>query len=221
MIARSVFSRSVPRSLGQHALAGGTARQGTRRTSHGAPHVFVQRLGQAVQIVLRQIGPVALFEIDGAVGHAGQHPAALGPQHPLLLLPFGHGPGRHLAGRAVGQRPVGPVLVRQGKPAAQLDRVHAESFEHVVVDNGQLLEGVVDANRPRRQAELATELRIGHGRNARRAMSAEIDGYFVGRSMAECRQNPFSRCHGLVPRASNRKSGTPFGEGSRKIGLSA
>ncbi len=69
-------------------------------------------------------------------------------QDPLTFDPLGPRPDRHLAGRAVGQRPVGPVLVLQGEPAPQLDRVDVEPVQHVLVDDRQLLDRIVDADRP-------------------------------------------------------------------------
>ncbi len=175
MMARSVRWRSArapSASLTAPSAAGG---QRARRRGHRAPHVLAQGLGQPVQIVVLQERPVALLEVERAVGHLGQHAAAGRTDHPLARLPLGQRPGRHLAGRPVGQHPVGPVLGVQREAAAQLDRVHAEAVQHVLVDDGQLLHGVVDADGPRRQTQSPTELAIGDGRDARRAMAAEVD----------------------------------------------
>ena len=204
MIARSVFSRSLRAPSANTRWPSGPATSGPGGLAHGAPHVLAQRLRQPVEIVVLEERPVTLLEVDGPVGHPGEHSAAGRTQHPLFLLPLGQGPGGHLAGRAVGQRPVGPVLVFQRKSAPQLDRIDLEPFEHVVVDDGQLLDRVVDADRPRRQAQGLAQLGIRHRGDARRAMPAKIDRRLVGLPMIERGQHTFSRCHVCI---SARRSG--------------
>ena len=182
-------------ALGEHALPVGSGHERPRRTRDGAPHVLAQRLRQPVEIVVLDERPVTLLEVDGAVGHPGEHSAAGRTQHPLFLLPLGQGPGRHLAGRAVGQGPIGPVFVFQRKPAPQLDRIDLEPFEHVVVDDGQLLDRVVNADRPWREPQGLAKLGIRHRGDARRPMPAKIDRRLVGLPMIERGQHTFSRCH--------------------------
>ena len=123
---------------------------------------------------------MALFEVHGAVGHAPHHLAAGRTQQPLAVLALREGPFGHLAGGAVGKHPVGPVFIPRGKAASQLDGVDVKAIKHVVVDDRKLLDRIVDADRPRLQPQRLAELRVGDGRDTRRAMPAEIDGQAVG-----------------------------------------
>ena len=97
--------------------------------------------------------PVHLIEDDRAFRHASNHPAGRRAQIPILPLPFRLGPHRHAAGRSIGECPVSPPLVFEAEAAAQLNRVDTEVVQHVLVHDGQLLNGIVDVNRLRFQAE--------------------------------------------------------------------
>ena len=107
----------------------------------------------------------------------------------------GSGPGRHLAGRAVRQRPVGPVAVLEREPTAQLDRVDPEPVEHVVVDNRQLLQRVVDADRPSSAIPMPGEAWHKPWRRCRGAVAAQVDRHPVRLPVVERRQDTFSWCH--------------------------
>ena len=64
-------------------------------------------------------------------------------------------------------------------------------------------ERIVDADRPRRQAQGLPQFRIGHGGDARRAMPAEIDRHFVGLPVIQRSQYAFSTSHARVSSADN------------------
>ena len=109
---------------------------------------------------------------------------------------FGQGPGGHLAGRAVGQDPVGPILIFQREPAAQLDRVDAEPLQDVFVDDRQLLHRVVDADRPLGQPQGLAQLAIGDRGNARRTVAPEIDRHAIGLLVIQGGEDTLARGHG-------------------------
>jgi hypothetical protein len=67
-----------------------------------------------------------------------------------------------------------------GESAPELDRVDAEEFEDIFIDDGELLDGVIDPHRARFEAKVPAEAGVGNGRDARRPMPREIDGHAVG-----------------------------------------
>jgi hypothetical protein len=111
------------------------------------PHRSVQCLADGSPTVCLRQWEVGLLEVQRAVGHVGEVLAAFGSNHPTVLLSFDVGPCRHEAFGAVGQCPGGPIRFVEAEPASQPDRVDAESLKHVVIDDRQLLDDVVDAGR--------------------------------------------------------------------------
>jgi hypothetical protein len=162
---RSIASRAeVPGAFGQPPGAFRPFDQWSRRRGHTAPHVLAERFWQRIEIVVLEKRPVTLLEVDGAIGHLSDDPPrAAAPQHPLSVLPLGQGPGGHLAGRAIGKCPVGPAFVFEGEAASEFDGVDLKPFEHVVIDNRQLLDRIVHSHRSRLQSQRAAQLGIEHG----------------------------------------------------------
>ncbi len=146
-----------------------------RRGLNGAPHLVVQGLFQVVQVILFQEGPVALLEIQGAIRHARNYSPGLSADHPLPGLPFRAHPGRQQAGRAIRQNPFCPILLLQSKTPPKLDGIHPQAVQHVLIDDGQLLGGIIDADRARLQAQGAAQPGVERGGDAGRAVPAEID----------------------------------------------
>ena len=189
-----------PQGLGPFGQEPRPIRPGNQRPGRrldGTPHVLGQGLRQPIEVVAVQERPVALLEVQRPVGHLRQHAAAaLGANDPLARLSFGQGPGGHLAGRAVGQDPVGPILVFQREPAAQLDRVDAEPLQNVFVDDRQLLHRVVDADRPLGQPQGLAQLAIGDRGNARRTVGPEIDRHAIGLLVIQGGEDALAWGHG-------------------------
>ena len=152
---------------------------------------------QPIEIVVVQERPIALFEVQGPVGHRRQRAAAgFGANDPLARLALRQGPDGHLAGRAVGQDPIGPVAVVQGEPPTQFDRVDAEPLQHVFVDDRQLLHRVVDADRPVRQSQGLAQLAISDRRDARTAVGPEIDRHAIGLLVIQGGEDTLAWGHG-------------------------
>jgi hypothetical protein len=63
------------------------------------------------------------------------------------------GPNGQLAGCPVGQDPVCPVLIFNGKSPAEFDGVDSKELENILVHDGQLLDGIIDSNDFLRQPE--------------------------------------------------------------------
>ena len=72
-----------------------------------------------------------------------------------------------LQGDPSGRVQCGPPFVFVTEGSAQLNRIHAQAIEHVFVDDGQLLDGIVDVDGARLEAESGSELGIGDGGDAR------------------------------------------------------
>ena len=119
-------------------------------------------------------------------------PGDLRAQHPLAVVALRQGPGGHQAGRAIGQRPLGPVLVFERKGPAQLDGVHLEPLQHVLVHDGELLDGVIDADGFLGQAEVIAQPRVGHGGDARRAVAGQINRHAVRFLVIQRGENSFT-----------------------------
>ena len=111
------------------------------------------------------------------------------------LLSFGLGPHRHETRDAAGQFPIRPPLIFQGESAPEFDRVDLKPLEDVLIHNGQLLNRIVDANRPLFQAKELTQARVGDGRDARRTVSGKVDWDAIRLEVAQSRQYPLPRIH--------------------------
>ncbi len=191
-------------ALGQTLQAAVAVGQRSGRRFDLAPHVLGERRFELVQVVHFQIRPIALFKVQRPVGHLGQDAAAGRTHDPAAFLALRQRPSGHLAGRAVGQRPVGPVFVLQREPAPHFDRVHAEPLQHVLVHNRQLLHRIVDADRALRQSQRGSQLAIRDRCDARRAMTAQVDRDPV-------RLFVIQRCEHALARSHNASS---FPQGS-------
>ncbi len=129
---------------------------------------------------------VSLFKVQHAVGHVGDDAALGRADDPAVRLAFGPAPNRHLAGGAVGQDPIRPILVSQREAAPHLNGIYAKKIKHVLVHDGQLLGDVVDPDRFLGQAQVIPQPRVGNGGDARRAMARKIHRDAVGFLMIEC-----------------------------------
>ena len=187
-------------SLGQ-VLEIGRGRAGRR--GHRVPHALGKRLRQMVEVVLFQEWPVALLEVEHPFGHPGNDPARGRAEHPPAVLAPGECPGGHLARATVGQGPVGPGRLVKGEASAHLDGVHPEPLEDILVDDGQLLDRVVNADRRRGQSQPFAEPRIRQGGDSRGPMAGEIDRDPVRFPVRQGGQNTLSRGHGLTPIGSS------------------
>ncbi len=92
-------------------------------------------------------------------------------------------------------RAVRPVRVVQGKAAAQLYRVHAETVEHVLVQHGQLLLDVVHPYRFGSQAEVGPQARVGDSGDGGGPVTTEVDRYPVGLAVVQCGHYPVPGLH--------------------------
>ncbi len=137
--------------------------------------------------------------MERAVRHVSNDPAAFRAQNPSPFQPLGDGPGRYLAGGPVGQYPVGPIRLVGGKGAAKFDRIPAEESEDVLVDDGELLDHVVNADRLLFQSEVLAKPRIGDGGDPRRPVSAEVDRDTIRLPVIHSRQDPLPGIHGSTP----------------------
>ena len=55
--------------------------------------------------------------------------------------------GRDLTGSAIGHYPVIPVSIIEQKTPAQFNGIDAKKIENILIDNGQLLDHVVNPHR--------------------------------------------------------------------------
>ncbi len=108
------------------------------------------------------------------------------------LRRFGLGPGRHVAGGAVGQYPVRPVFVLEREGAAQLDRVHLEPLEEVLVHDGELLDGVIDADGFEGQLKVLAQPGVSHSGDARGAVAGQVNRHPVRFLVVQRRENSFA-----------------------------
>ena len=157
----------------------------SRRAGDGRPHGLIERCADGPRTAVLRQREIGLLEVQGPVGHLGEDPAVLGPDHPALRLSLDLGPGGHEAGRAVRQRPVRPIARTQGKTASHLDRIDAEPVEHVLAHDGQLLDDIVDIDRLGRQAQGPPQLRIGQGGDAGGTVPGKVYGDARGLAMAQ------------------------------------
>jgi hypothetical protein len=119
---------------------------------------------------------MGLFEVPNPLGHAGDDSACgLGFQDPVLTIALRLCPNWHQARRAIGQHPIGPILIFQGKSAPQFDGVDAKPLENVVVDSSQLLNRVVNANEPAWQPQEFTQAHVRHSGDAGGTMARQIN----------------------------------------------
>src|SRR5258708_14265298 len=106
---------------------------------------------------------MALFEIPNALRHARDDaPAWMGLQDPIFAISLWLRPDRHKAGWPIRQHPIGPILVLQCERAAQFYGVDSEPLENVLVDDCELLDRVVHAERPAWETEEFAEPNIRH-----------------------------------------------------------
>ena len=149
-----------------------------------------------VRVVVLEKREVRLLEIPDVFGHAGDlAPCDLRAQHPPAFVPLRESPGRHQAGRPVRERPFRPVLVFECKGPAQLDGVHLEPLQHVLIHDGELLDRIIDADGFLRQAEIIAQPCVGHGGYARRAVAGQINRHAARFLVVQRRENSFTRSH--------------------------
>ena len=175
-MARSVRSRSR-RAPSASTSSPSVARRPAGRAAMrmADPHGLGQRLGQPVQVVALR-GTASSTARSRSPRRASRPitPAARAIATPSwsVLAARAAAQRGHLAGRAVGQRPVGPVLVVQGEAAAQLDRVDAEPVQHVLVDDRP----VAGSGRRRGSGRLRQAQRVAKLRDRRWPRCPRSDG---------------------------------------------
>ena len=146
-----------------------------------------------VGIVLFEKREVRLLEIPDVLGHASDDaPGDLRAQHPLAVVPLGQGPRRHQAGRAIRQRPLRPILVFLRKGPAQLDGVHLEPLQHILIHDGELLDWVIDADGFLRQAKVVAQPRVSHRGDARGAVAGQINRHAVRLLVVQSGEDSFA-----------------------------
>ena len=139
---------------------------------------------------------MGLLEVPDALGHAGDDAARrLRAQDPFAQVAFGQGPGRHKARGAVRQDPLGPVFVLEGEAAPQFDGVRLKQLQHVLVHDGELLDGVIDADRPLRESQEIAQAGVGHGGDARGAVAGEVNGNTIRFLVVQGGEDSFTGGH--------------------------
>ena len=166
------------------------------RRGHCRPHAFGQLIFEAIGVLVVKEGVVDLFKVPNALGHSGDGPAGdAGTQEPISVLTLGFGPNRHQARRAVGQHPIRPPFVLMSEGAAEFDGIDMEPLKDILVDDGELLDGVIDTDRPFGQSEVIAQSCVGHGGDAGGAVAGEVDGHAVGLLVVEGAEDAFARSH--------------------------
>jgi len=74
---------------------------------------------------------------------------------------------------------------RRAQNHAQLDGVDAESIQHVLIENGQLLNYIVHADRPGGQPQKIPQLRICYCGDTRRPVTRKVNWHTVGFAMVQ------------------------------------
>ena len=151
----------------------------TRRAGDRRPHTFIEGGRDRLQIVTLGERKIGLLKIQCPVRHVAENSAGFRPDYPATVIAFRLSPGRHKTWCAIRQCPRYPGFVIQRKAPTQLNGVHAKSVQHILIDNGQLLDYVINANRPGRQTQKLAQLRICDCRDAGRAVPGKVNGYTV------------------------------------------
>ena len=106
-------------------------------------------------------------------------------------------PDRHLAGRAIRERPVRPVIVIKSKCPSELDGIDLKAVEDVAIHDGELLLNVIDADWSALQPEVVPKSFISYSGNAGRTVTGKVDRHTIGLLVIQCRQHPISRVHDI------------------------
>ena len=84
------------------------------------------------------------------------------------------------------------MLVFERKGAAEFDGVHLESLQHVLIDDGKLLDGVIDADGFLGQAEVIAQAGVGHGGDAGGAVARQVNRHAIGLLVVQCGEDSFA-----------------------------
>jgi len=134
---------------------------------------------------------VNLFKIKASLILDGQR-HAVGAEQASVLSPCGHvDKRRNLAGGSVRQHPGFPVTFVEHESAPELHDVCADRLQHRRLHHGQLLDHVIDVDVPDCNPQIFLQPRIGDGRDAGRAVPAEIDRNQIRLLMLNGRQHFF------------------------------
>ncbi len=165
---------------------------GAGGAGNGGPHGPVERFANGSRTVLLGQREVGLLEVQGAVGHLGEDLAVPGSDDPTVRFPLDVGPDGYEARCAVRQCPRGPVVRTQGKTPPHLDRIDPKTFEHILPYDGQLLHDIIDVDRGGGQSQSLSQLRVGQGGDAGRAMAGKVNGDARRLMMIQRRQDTLS-----------------------------
>ena len=207
MIARSVDARSAAapsRRRRGRLRAGGGARAARPLPGTSTCTPRTPRRGRSRSSASRN-GQWTCSKYSAPSGMRAMTVPLPGSQDPLAAAALRRSPTR-ASGRACRRAAPSPASRRRRARSRGPSRSVStpEPVEHVLVDDRELLDRVVDPDRPRGQPEVTAQPGVGDGRDAGGAVAREVDGHRVRGSGARTRGGSFDgrSCPTIPDRAS-------------------
>jgi len=127
-----------------------------------------------------------LLEVEASVFLYGQFTSVIGQQIPPIRSFFNIDVIRNFARRAIRQYPVLPAALFEQKTPAQLDSICAETIQHILIDDSQLLYHIINTNRFWRQVQKLSQLRVCNCSDAGRPVPGKVNGDTVRLTVVQC-----------------------------------
>ena len=174
----------------------------TSRRRDTRPHGILECIFKVRKILFVRISlqprPVDLLKIQTAVFLDGQVYAVVGEQIRIIAALLDINEKRNFTRRAVRKHPILPVVVVWHETPAHFYSIRPDGVQNIRLDNGELLNHVVDIDITGRNTQCLLQLCVSNCRNAARPVSAKIDRNKIRLLMIECTSNSFAGCHYIL-----------------------